>query len=282
MGMRVVQVDAREVDVEVIRHAAEVLRDGGLVAFPTETVYGLGARADDAGAIARLRQVKGREARKAFSVHIASRDDVKSFAPRLSGLAGRFIRKGWPGPLTLIVSVEDPASAPVMVGRDGFAAEAMYYDNAIGLRCPEDPVAHELLRSVGAPVVAASANPAGRPPPLTGDEVRKSLAGRIDLLLDSGRTKYTKPSTIVRVTATTYEIVREGVYDAGIIERLATARLLFVCTGNTCRSPMAAALAEHLIAQRLGCSAAELSARGVVIRPREVRCRKPHWMRKGS
>ena len=150
MSTQVIQIDSARVDIDAIHRAGDVLRDGGLVGFPTETVYGLGARADDAAAVTRLREVKGREVRKGFTVHIASRDDVKSFAPRMTGLARRFVRKGWPGPLTLIVSVEDPASVPIMAGRDGAAAEAMYFENTIGLRCPDDPVAHELLRAVGA------------------------------------------------------------------------------------------------------------------------------------
>ncbi len=265
MSTQVIQIDSARVDIDAIHRAGDVLRDGGLVGFPTETVYGLGARADDAAAVARLREVKGREVRKGFTVHIASRDDVKSFAPRMTGLARRFVRKGWPGPLTLIVSVEDPASVPIMAGRDGGAAEAMYFENTIGLRCPDDPVAHELLRAVGAPVVATSANPAGKPPPMTGDDVLKELDGRIDVLVDSGVTKYAKQSTIVRVTGSTYDVIREGVYDAGIIERLSAVRLLFVCTGNTCRSPMAAALAKHVIAEKLGCTAAELPSRRVLI-----------------
>jgi tRNA threonylcarbamoyl adenosine modification protein (Sua5/YciO/YrdC/YwlC family) len=250
---------------DAIREASEVLERGGLVAFPTETVYGLGARADHAGAMGRLRAVKSREPNKAFTVHIAAREDAARFVPGIGGLAGRFVRKGWPGPLTLVMTVDDPSSAPVMVGRNGAAAEAMYYDHTIGLRCPDDGVAQRLLRAVDAPIVAASANLAGNPPPRSGAEVLRDLDGKIDLLIDSGRTKYAKPSTIVRVTGSSYEVVREGVYDAGIVERLSTVRLLFVCTGNTCRSPMAAGLAEQMLAERLGCKPSELRARSVVV-----------------
>ncbi len=257
--------DPQGMCADAIREASEVLERGGLVAFPTETVYGLGARADHAGAMGRLRAVKSREPTKAFTVHIAAREDAPRFVPGLGGLAGRFVRKGWPGPLTLVMTVDDPSSAPVMVGRNGAAAEAMYYDHTIGLRCPDDGVAQRLLRAVDAPIVAASANLAGRSPPHTGDEVLRDLDGKIDLLIDSGRTKYAKPSTIVRVTGSSYEVVREGVYDAGIVERLSTVRLLFVCTGNTCRSPMAAVLAGQMLAERLSCKPSELRARGVVV-----------------
>ncbi len=265
MATEVIKSDPQGTNADAIRKASEVLRRGGLVAFPTETVYGLGARADHAEAMERLRAVKSREPSKAFTVHIASREDAPRFVPGFGGLAARFGRKAWPGPLTLVVSVDDPSSAQVMVGRNGKAVEAMYYNNTIGLRCPDDGVAQGLLRAVDAPVVAASANLGGQAPPRTAVEVLRGLDGKIDLLIDSGRTKYAKASTIVRVTGSSYEVVREGVYDAGIVERLSTVRLLFVCTGNTCRSPMAAGLAAPLLAERLGCRPADLRARGVLV-----------------
>ncbi len=265
MATQVFKSDPQGVGSEAIREASRVLQGGGLVAFPTETVYGLGARADDAGAMKRLREVKAREPTKAFTVHIASREDAPRFVPRFGGLSARFGRKAWPGPLTLIVTVEDPSAAPVMAGRNGSAAQAMYYDNTIGLRCPDNAVALHLLRSVDAPVVAASANLAGQAEPHTAADVLRQLDGKIDLLLDAGRTKYTKASTIVRVTGSSYEVVREGVYDAGIVKRLSTVRILFVCTGNTCRSPMAAGLAASILAERMSCKPSELAGRGVLV-----------------
>ncbi len=265
MATKVIKSDPQGLDADAIREAGELLRNGGLVAFPTETVYGLGARADHAQAMKRLREVKSREPTKAFTVHIASRDDAPRFVPGFGGLAARFGRKAWPGPMTLVVSVDDPSSASVMAGRNGKAAQAMYYNNTVGLRCPDDDVAQGLLRAVDAPVVAASANLAGEAPPHTAAEVLRGLDGKIDLLIDAGRTKYAKESTIVRVTGSSYEVVREGVYDAGIVERLSTVRLLFVCTGNTCRSPMAAGMAERMLAERLACDPSDLRARGVLV-----------------
>jgi protein-tyrosine phosphatase len=114
-------------------------------------------------------------------------------------------------------------------------------------------------------VVASSANLAGRPPPLAGGDVLRDLNGRIDLLVDAGRTKYARASTIVEVTGCSYRLVREGVYDAGIVKRLAALRILFVCTGNTCRSPMAAGLARKMLADRLGCAVADLPAQGISV-----------------
>lgn len=263
MSTSVLKSEPQEPSADILRQACDVLRGGGLVCFPTETVYGLGARADHPGAMERLRAVKTREAAKAFTVHVASREDIPRFAPALPRMAARLARKAWPGPLTLIVAVDDPASAPVMAGLNGSASAAMYYDNTIGMRCPDDPFAHALLRAVESPVVASSANLAGQPPPWIGEDVVKSLSGMVDLIVDAGRTKYAKPSTIVRVNGNGVEVIREGVFDAGSVERLSTVRLLFVCSGNTCRSPMAQRLAESVLAEKLGCAPVDLGGLGV-------------------
>jgi protein-tyrosine phosphatase len=177
----------------------------------------------------------------------------------------RLVRKAWPGPVTLIASVTDPLTAEVLAGTDGSAAGAMYYDNTIGLRCPDEPIAQAMLQACTGPVVAASANARGAPPPHSADQVAAGLGDRIDLLLDAGPTRYAKPSTIVRVEGSTFEVVREGVFDAAAIARLAVVRVLFVCTGNTCRSPMAAGIARRAVARRLECEVAELTERGVEV-----------------
>jgi protein-tyrosine phosphatase len=265
MQTEIIRVAPGEGSAEAVGRAVDVLMRGGLVSFPTETVYGVAARADDPTAMDRLRQLKQRDSQKAFTVHLGTPDDARQFAPSLSGLARRFIRKGWPGPLTLVIPVADPDSAPVLADRNGSTVSAIYYDNSVGLRCPDDPVAAMLLRGVAAPVVAASANKAGKHPPRSGADVLRELEGEIDLLLDSGETRYAKPSTIVRLENATYRLLREGVYDAGIVDRLAKLKILFVCSGNTCRSPMAEGLARKLLAERLGCDPTDLASLGIEI-----------------
>ena len=200
MGTEVIKVDRESGFGDAVRRAVDVLGHGGLVAFPTETVYGVGARVDLPEALDRLRALKSRPADKAFTVHIGSREDAFAFAPNSTGLASRLMRKAWPGPLTLVIDVKDPRSASVSSGLNGPAMAAMYYGNSVGLRCPDDSVAEAILQRVDAPMVAASANQAGLAPPLDAKDVLEHLDERIDLLLDAGRTKYSKPSTIVRVT----------------------------------------------------------------------------------
>lgn len=265
METEVLSVDRRAESKDAARRAQEVLSGGGLVAFPTETVYGLAASVTSPSAIERLRSLKSRPGARPFTVHIGSPEEAARFAPELPAMAGRMIRKGWPGPLTLVLSVSEPASAPVMQDLNGAALGAIYYNDTVGLRCPDDPVAKEFLDAVEAPVVAASANLAGQAPPTSGADVLRELAGRVDLLLDAGPTKYAKASTIVRVSGSTYELVREGVYDARIIKAFSTVRLLLVCTGNTCRSPMAAALTRQLLAERMTLEVSALEEHGVVV-----------------
>ncbi len=275
MKTRVITIDRDADRASAAHRAAEVLGKGGLVAFPTETVYGVGVRADLGDAVARLYELKSRAPEKPFTVHIASPADAEGFASPLSGVARRLMRKAWPGPLTLILPVGDPQTRPGIAGLDSSAVKAMYSENTtgkapgapglVGLRCPSDAFACAMLTATQGPVIAASANRAHHPPPLTADEVLTELDGKIDLLIDGGPTRYTKASTIVRVTGTSYEIVREGVYDKRIVDDFATFRLLFVCTGNTCRSPMAGALARVMLAKKLGCPESELSSHGIEV-----------------
>jgi protein-tyrosine phosphatase len=249
-----------------VDQAAATLDAGGLVAFPTETVYGVAARADLPDALEKLRLVKSRQDNRPFTVHIGSPSDAAKFIPEVKGVASRLVRKGWPGPLTLILAVDDPFSAPVMANLEASVVAGMYFERTIGLRCPDDPVAERILRLTRGPVVASSANAAGTAAPRCGGDVLRDLDGRIDLLIDGGNTKYAKPSTIVRVDGSWYTITREGVLDAGIIERMAKLRILLVCTGNTCRSPMAEGIAGMMLAAQFGCGVDELAGRGVEVR----------------
>ena len=265
MATDVLHVDPLSSGGDEIERAIACVNAGGLVAFPTETVYGVAARADLPEAVARLRTLKERGPDKAFTVHVADPEDASSFAVEMPVRARWLSRHAWPGPLTLIVPVANPSATPIAAGLIEKQLAAIYYEQSVGLRCPDDAVARGLLRGVAGPVVAASANEAGRPAPTTGGEVFAGLKGRINLVLDSGPTKYGKASTIVRASGLDYQFIREGVYDEGTVARMATLRLLLVCTGNTCRSPMAAAIAKQLLSERFGCSVQRLADCGIIV-----------------
>ncbi|MBN2582868.1 MAG: threonylcarbamoyl-AMP synthase [Planctomycetes bacterium] len=242
---------------EICREAAELLHDGQVVVFPTETVYGVGASAASREAIEALRQVKGRPQRKPFTVHVATGSDAEAYVDHASRLARRFLRKTWPGPLTLILDapqVFDPqlwkSRAPAI---EPPIPELVYHDGTVGLRCPAHDIATRILRMAGVPVVASSANLMGNAPPYDAVAAARDLDGRVPLIVDAGTTRYAAPSTIVRVRDDQWSVIREGVLSQRYLEKLLSMTLLFVCTGNSCRSPMAAALARMEVARRLGC-----------------------------
>jgi len=242
---------------------AAALKKGRLVGFATETVYGIAALATCDEAMARLRELKARPARP-FSVHVGGPRDVRRFVRELPADADRLIRRCWPGPVTLVVSAGKSLADGRLRRREGLY-ERLCHKGFIGLRCPDEPIARAMLSATILPVVAPSANRAKRPSPRSADEVLDELDGQIDLLIDSGPTRHGTDSTIVRCDRKGAKVLREGVYDEPSIRRLLTRTALFVCTGNTCRSPMAAGLAEKLLADRLGCKVADLPRRGVKV-----------------
>jgi len=250
---------------QAVARAAPLLADGGLVGFPTETVYGVGASAARPGAVQRLRQLKNRPTDQPFTVHIGCREEAELFVPELSAMARRMMQKGWPGPLTLVLPVADVSQAEAARRLPEGQHTVVYHQGTVGLRCPDNLIAQQVLSQAGEPVGAASANLAGHAPPRNADEAMAELDGKIDLLIDAGPTRYAKPSTIVRLNSHGYEVLRQGVYDERAIKRLTTLNLLFVCTGNTCRSPMAEGMCRQLLAQTLDCEPEQLGDHGYTV-----------------
>lgn len=261
MSTKVLQVQSGNVALAA-RRAGKVLRAGGLVGFPTETVYGVAAVAADEAALERLRELKGRP-NQPFSVHMGAGADAKRYVREIPADAARLMAKAWPGPVTLLLRAGGKL-ADQGLRRDGLY-ERLCADDVIGLRCPDSPVAAAMLRGVDGPVVASSANLAGLPSPRSAEDVLEHLDGKIDLLLDEGPTRYGKDSTIVDFSADPWRIARRGVYDARMIRQMLLRRILFVCTGNTCRSPIAAGLARAMLAKRLGVRPQDLEERGLEI-----------------
>jgi len=169
-----------------VRRAAAILRDGGLVAFPTETVYGLGAAARNAGAVARLYAVKGRPADHPVIVHLASAEDLGGWAAEIPPAATALATAFWPGPLTLVLRRGAGVPNAVTGGRE-----------TIGLRVPDQPLALALLRAFGDGIAAPSANRFGAVSPTTAAHVRESLGDDVDLILDGGPSSVGVESTIV-------------------------------------------------------------------------------------
>jgi L-threonylcarbamoyladenylate synthase len=248
--------------IEVAVLAEDLLNEGQVVVFPTETVYGAAARLDRPAAVERLRAIRGGAA-AAFTPHVASPARARQIIGQSQGLASRMMRKLWPGPVALTFDVADP-DRQALVDLTGLSESELFIDGTITLRCPDHPIAEAILDGVEGPVALARVDTASGADPFT-PSIRQSLSPEIAMIIDSGPTRYSKPSTIARVRADRYDIVRAGVFDQRIIDRLMKTTVLFVCSGNTCRSPMAAALARKQLRDAYREDDAGLEKLGVVV-----------------
>ncbi|MCL5281454.1 MAG: L-threonylcarbamoyladenylate synthase [Planctomycetes bacterium] len=261
MTAEVIKISGGQGDVDRIKKAAELVEAGSLVAFPTETVYGLACKVSPAS-VARLNRLKDRDVSKHYTLHIGQIDEYRKYVPKVSVRVEKLIREAWPGPLTLVFDV-DAAALEVQKGRlDSEARQILYQDHSIGIRCPDHPVASLLLRLVHDPVVAPSANRAGQTPATDADQVLSLVGDEVDMILDGGPCKYAQSSTIALVGPRGIKVLRDGVYARDQLQKMAEVTFLFVCTGNTCRSPMAEGLFRKSLAEKLGCHVDELEDRG--------------------
>lgn len=260
METRTLVIADPERDTGPIQQAGEALAAGKLVVFPTETVYGVGASAARADAIDALSRLKERQADKPFTLHLANPAEAETYAGPMPTVAHRLAQKAWPGPLTLVVPDRRPTSGEPA----GIVEDAIYYRGTVGLRCPDHGVATAILAAAGVPVVASSANRRGAEPPRTASDALAHFRGQVPLAIDAGPAAYPAPSTVVAVHEdNAFDVLREGALTAHRVKRLARTSILFVCTGNMCRSPMAAGLAKHILADTLGTAPKELPNRGI-------------------
>jgi L-threonylcarbamoyladenylate synthase len=234
----ILRVDPRKGPWPGLERAARIVDDGGLVAFPTETVYGIAVNLRDEAAVRRLYQAKGRQDDKPLTVHLAARDALEPLVKDPPRSAVKLAARFWPGPLTIVL--------PDRHGRP------------TGYRVPDLAVAQEFLRLASCRVGATSANPSGGEEAVTAEEVVRQFDGVVDLVVDGGKCRHARASTVVRADDEGVTVLREGVVPAAEIRDVAAKSLLFVCSGNRCRSPMAAAFATDLLARRAGVDPADL------------------------
>jgi L-threonylcarbamoyladenylate synthase len=230
------RVDAERPEAGLIAKAAAILRAGGLVAFPTETVYGLGANALDAAAVGRIYQAKGRPARNPVIVHVAAVADAQLLASAWGSRATALAERFWPGPLTLVL----PRSArvPDLVTAGG---------PNVALRCPAHPVALALLRAAGVPIAAPSANRSSELSPTLAEHVWRGLHGRIDAILDGGPTRAGIESTVLDLSGPIPRLLRPGPIPPAELERLLGPIERHSCTVGPGTEPLPAPglLARH-------------------------------------
>lgn len=192
---------------EVMERAGAILKKGGLVAFPTETVYGLGGDALNPEASARIYAAKGRPSDNPLIVHIADMEALKVLASEVPEKARLLADRFWPGPLTMIMPKSDAVPYATTGGLD-----------TVAIRMPSHPTAYELIRSSGVYIAAPSANTSGRPSPTTAQHVYEDLNGRIDMIIDSGKVDIGLESTIVDLTGEIPTILRPGYITKEMLE----------------------------------------------------------------
>ncbi len=260
-----VVIDLRSTDDwrDVVHCAVQALAEGGLVALPTETVYGLAASALDEQAVCRLTAVKDRMLSKPLTLAIKSADEARDYAPDMCPLARRLARRCWPGPVTLVVGNSHTDSLVRQLPPK--VREAVSPEQTIGLRVPGHQVVLDVLRMLAGPLVLSSANRGGLPEAVTAKEVIDCFGDELALVVDDGPCRFGQPSSVVRVAGGQCSLLREGVVPEPTLRRLSCLMVLFVCTGNTCRSPMAEMLCRDMLARRLNCPIEELEDRGVLV-----------------
>jgi protein-tyrosine phosphatase len=248
--------------------AGKLLASGGVVLLPTETVYGFAALLTSQPARDRLRALKPTAPSlppAPLTLHLGHRQQAERFLGPLGEFPQRLIRRLWPGPVGLIFHVEPDRRREVAASLGVAESEIYSPDGTLTLRCPDHPVARDVILAAGAPVVLTQAPTAGAAPAQRLSDIPDAAIEQADLVLSAGPTRFSRPSTLLRVHADRYDLVRAGVYDDRILQRMLKTTVLFVCSGNTCRSPMAMALTRKLLAEKLGVSEAELEARGIAV-----------------
>ncbi len=264
METEFIELDSQNLDLEKIKNAAEVIDNGGLVAFPTETVYGIGCRVEE-GSLAKLDEIKERPAEKYYTLHIAKKGDIHEYVPSIPLAAKKLIENAWPGPLTVIFELSEDDLRKQYEKFGTSLCQILYKNESVGVRCPNNLIASALLTETKSPVVAPSANLQGKEPAITGEEVLSQLEGKIDIVLDGGYCHYGRSSSVVKIGKKGCEVLREGVYTSSEIEAMSKVNILFICTGNTCRSPIAEGFGRKYLMEKLDCTVDELDRIGYKI-----------------
>jgi L-threonylcarbamoyladenylate synthase len=194
-----IKVNPEKPETDLIRIAASIIKKGDLVAFPTETVYGLGADALNPDAVAKIFKAKERPADNPIIVHIADKKDVYKLARDVKAKAEKLMSEFWPGPLTLTLKRSHTVPDITVAGLD-----------TVAIRMPSNKVAITLIHESGTPIAAPSANRAGKPSPTIAEHVIDDLAGRIDAVLDGGPTRVGVESTVIDMATTVPQVLRPG------------------------------------------------------------------------
>ncbi len=209
MNTELIQVDQEKIDREVLMRAGEIIRRGGLVAFPTETVYGLGGNGLSPSSAKKIYAAKGRPSDNPLILHIADRNELYSLVSEIPETAEKLMEAFWPGPMTLIFPKSELVPMESTGGLD-----------TVAIRMPSHPIALGLIRAAGVPIAAPSANASGRPSPTRASHVWEDMQGRVEMILDGGEVGIGLESTIIDLTSGIPTILRPGYITQTMIEGL--------------------------------------------------------------
>lgn len=199
METKVVKMNKDKIEKDLIEEAAEIIKDGGLVAFPTETVYGLGANGLDEIAVSKIFKAKGRPQDNPLILHVCSMDQVKDLVMEIPGISIKVMERFWPGPLTILFRRSNSVPDIITAGLD-----------TVAIRMPENAIALELIKSSNNPIAAPSANISGRPSPTSSVHVIQDLMGKVDMIIDGGMTGIGLESTVLDLSGNIPMILRPG------------------------------------------------------------------------
>ena len=196
----IIKINCKKPEIEIIRKASKIILNGGLVAFPTDTLYGLGANFFDKISVKKVYKVKNRPPHKPLIALIGNKEELPTLASTIPKIGRELIEKYWPGPLTIIFKAEKHIPRELLAGGD-----------TIAVRMPNSKISLALLRATGVPLTSPSANISNEYTPMTAKEVYEQLNGRIELILDGGVSEQKEPSTLVDVSVDPPVILRQGV-----------------------------------------------------------------------
>ncbi len=263
MAPLVIDVSSSDDPRDVVHRAVQALVEGQIVVFPTETVYVAAAAGLNPKAVERLVSLRGDRLEGPATLVIRGTEEALDYAPQMPQLGLRLARRCWPGPITL--ELEDAEPESVVQRLPEAVQRVVAPQRNIRLRVP----AHELIagvsRLIAGPLVTLGARRTDQDNALSGKDVVERLGADVDVVLDDGRCKFGQQSSVVRVDDTGLKLVRPGVVSETHLKRLASFMVVLVCTGNTCRSPMAEVMLKKRLADKLDCPVDQLEDRGFLV-----------------